>query len=233
VSATVLTRGDGQVIAAAQDCVEYVSCCEGFIELQERRESVLQASVEIACAVVAGQSAVPSIAEVIGSWVKDKTKHFTPRSRIAEPLDRLAGSDKGIDAEAACQRLLALGQKADHSAAVGLLLQVAALYPALSARQEELLWLLAEQLGITQEHFLAMCQRWLLTPDGSMERWRLLLGIRYDLPPEEFRKRLNDEYRKWNARVTHADPQIRRQADSILSLIAEVRSGMTLAVEGV
>jgi hypothetical protein len=41
---------------------------------------------------------------------------------------------------------------------------------------------------------------------------------------QSFRKRLNEEYRKWNARVTHPDPQIRRHADEILTLIATIRS---------
>ena len=38
---------------------------------------------------------------------------------------------------------------------------------------------------------------------------------------------LNEEYRKWNARVTHPDADIRQQADQILSLIADLRSRRT------
>lgn len=234
VSAAVLARHDGQVIVGAADRIDYVTCCEGFCELQERREGVLGACVEMACAVAFGEPAMPSVGEVIDLWIKEKTRHFTPRSNVAEPLDRLeASSPKGIDAETACERLLTLGQKADHLAAIDLSLQVAALYPALSGRQEELLWSLAERFSIAQEPFLALCQKRLLTPNGSLERWRLLLGVRHDLSPEILRKRLNEEYRKWNARVTHPDVQIRRQADALLSLIAEVRSRTLFAIESV
>ena len=89
---------------------------------------------------------------------------------------------------------------------------------------------MAETLHIGPDRFMAICQKRLLTDNCSYDRWRLLLGVRDVMQPEDLRCRLNEEYRKWNARVTHADPQIRRQADIILSLIAEVRNRQQKAV---
>jgi len=41
---------------------------------------------------------------------------------------------------------------------------------------------------------------------------------------KETNELLTKEYSKWNARVTNSDPEIRRQADLMLSLIAEAKN---------
>ena len=69
-----------------------------------------------------------------------------------------------------------------------------------------------------------MAQKILLACECRIEEPSRLLGIAPEMDEETFRKRLNEEYRKWNARVTHPDAQIRGQADQILTLIAEIRT---------
>jgi hypothetical protein len=59
-----------------------------------------------------------------------------------------------------------------------------------------------------------------------------LLGIRPDMPLDEVRAHLRREYQKWNARVTHADPAIREQADRMLELIARARAESERAEPG-
>lgn len=220
----IIDRNNGRLLAQTESFAEFVFCGEGFVEMQEHHEAVLRAGVELACAVVADQAIEPRVAEVIGDWIKDKTTHFTPRSDIAEPLTRLSASKASVDVDAACECVLAWGNKTDATAALELVLQVAAMYPAISCWQEALLWELADKLNISQERFVLLCQKRLLTESCSVDCWRLLVGVRQELSPEQLRQTLNEEYRKWNARVTHADTQVRRQADIILSIIAEVRS---------
>lgn len=224
VTVAILARDSGQVIVQADGAVEYVSFSDGFIEIQERREDVLHACVELGCAVALDEPVIPAVAEVIGKWIGEKTRRFTPRHDLAEPLARLNTRTEKIDMNAACERLMTMANKTDCFAAMDLAFQVAAVYPSLSCRQEELLWTIAERLQISWDRFLPMSQKRLLTPGCPFERWRLLLGIRQELPPDVMRQRLNEEYRKWNARVTNPDAGIRAQADIILSLIAEVRS---------
>lgn len=223
-SVSIVSRSDGQVIVSAQDQIEYIFCSEGFVEIQERREEVLRACIELACAIAAEQPAASGPADLITGWLDEKTRRFRPRSDIAEPLSRLQTGNASFNVGAACECLQAWGQKADRLTAVDLALQTAALYPALTSRQEEGLWAIAETLGVSRDRFLVLCQKRLLTDNCSYERWRLLLGVRDPISPEDLLQRLNEEYRKWNARVTHPDPQIRRQADIILSLIADVRN---------
>ena len=223
VQVAIVSRDHQQVFAQAQTCTEYVARYDGFVEMQERHEAVLRAAVELACAAVE-QPYVQKAADLIGDWIAEKTQHFTPRSSLTEPLDRLMSPEGVLDTAAACECVLAWGRKSDAGATMDLVLQVAALHPAPTDRQETLLWSLAEQLGIAEQRFQVSCQKWLVT-DHCSARWApLLLGIRDRLTPDALRARLNDQYRKWNARVTHADPDVRRQADIILSTIAEVRS---------
>jgi hypothetical protein len=49
---------------------------------------------------------------------------------------------------------------------------------------------------------------------------------------ENTRRQLNRYYRKWNSRVTNADPEIQAQADQMLKLIAEARSQLAPASAG-
>lgn len=224
VTLSVIVRSSQHVIVQASQTIEYVSFSEGFIELQERREEVLHACIELGCAVAYEEPVLPSVAEIVGRWIDEKTRRFTPRRDLAEPLARLNSGNEPIDAEAACELLMTVAHKTDCFAAMDLALQVAALYPTLSYRQEELLWTIAEKLQISRDRFLPMSQKRLLTPGCPFERWRLLLGIRQELSADAMRLYLNEEYRKWNARVTNPDAAIRAQADIILTLIAEVRS---------
>ncbi len=51
-----------------------------------------------------------------------------------------------------------------------------------------------------------------------------LLGVNEKMTSDEIRSLLNEEYRKWNGRVTHADAAMQRQASQMLDLIADVRA---------
>lgn len=231
VTVTVVACSDGSRLAQAHDYIEHVFCSEGFAELQERRENVIRACVDLACSVAAQNLPLPpGTVDRIDAWVSEKIRRFVPRSDVTEPLSRLQGGDVHFDVHAACECLLAWGQKADRTAAMDLAVQTIALFPAMTSCQEKALWEMAETLHIGPDRFMAICQKRLLTDNCSYDRWRLLLGVRDVMQPEDLRCRLNEEYRKWNARVTHADPQIRRQADIILSLIAEVRNRQQKAV---
>ncbi|KKK44228.1 hypothetical protein LCGC14_3167390, partial [marine sediment metagenome] len=51
-----------------------------------------------------------------------------------------------------------------------------------------------------------------------------VLGVNEKMTADEIRSLLNEEYRKWNGRVTHADATMQTQAGQMLDLIADVRA---------
>lgn len=224
VTVAVLARPQGQAIASACAAVEYVCCNEGYLEIQQRREDVLCACVELACAAVWGGCDIPQAAAVIQQWIARSTQRFTPRSDIAAPLKQLADQAFHYDLAGACECVMAWGQKSDRAAAFDAALEAVAVQSKLTESQQQRLWSIADKLGLSPEQTMEMCQKRLLTPDCPLDRWPLLLGVYQELSAEDLRRRLTEEYRRWNARVTHTDPKIRMQADVILTLIAELRS---------
>jgi hypothetical protein len=51
-----------------------------------------------------------------------------------------------------------------------------------------------------------------------------MLGITPDMSPEEVKRHLMAEYRKWNSRVSHSDEKIRARAKEMLLVIGEARA---------
>jgi len=224
ITVTVLALPHSEPIAAACATVEYVCCNEGYLEIQQRREQVLCACTELACAAAWGGCDIPQAAAAIRQWVAQATQRFTPRSDIAAPIQQLADKEFRYDIAGACECVMAWGQKSDRTAAFDAALGAVAAQSGLSEPQQQRLWTIADKLGLSPEQTMELCQKRLLTPNCPLERWPLLLGVYQELSTEDLRRRLTEEYRRWNARVTHTDPKIRMQADIILTLIAELRS---------
>ncbi|MCK5173415.1 MAG: hypothetical protein KAR47_08490, partial [Planctomycetes bacterium] len=82
----------------------------------------------------------------------------------------------------------------------------------------------AELLHIDGEKFRAMAQKLLPVRSGRGDYTNFILGITDDMTVEDKREQLNDEYCKWNGRVTSRDTTIQDQADEMLALIAQVRN---------
>jgi len=51
-----------------------------------------------------------------------------------------------------------------------------------------------------------------------------LLGLTKDMPLAEIKKKLTDEFRKWNSRAAHSDAGLRARAEEMLLLIGEARA---------
>ena len=79
-------------------------------------------------------------------------------------------------------------------------------------------------LDIDKDKFRSMAQKLLPVSTQETSNVEFLLGITSQMSSEAIRQRLNDEYQKWNARVTHPDQAIQNQAEQMLQLIAEARS---------
>ena len=69
-----------------------------------------------------------------------------------------------------------------------------------------------------------MAERILPAEMHEVEDAEIVLGITSDMSSETARQCINNEYRKWNARVTNPDPAIQSQANYMLQFIARARS---------
>ena len=107
-----------------------------------------------------------------------------------------------------------------------LCIQVAKAKGVIVAEELSLLQQISRLLDVDFNRCRQMMEKSISNELMQMENTEVLLGVTAEMPAEEARHRLNQEYRKWNARVTNIDPQIRSQADNMLKFIAEARKNL-------
>ncbi|GAG30423.1 unnamed protein product [marine sediment metagenome] len=83
---------------------------------------------------------------------------------------------------------------------------------------------LATWLNLDMNRFRCITERILPANMHEIKDAEVILGVTSDMSKEAARRHLNEEYRKWNARVTNSDPAIQTQADHMLKFIANARS---------
>ncbi len=225
IKIAIQSHETGEVLVSDRQTIEYVSCRDGYKQLQDRKLNILKSTIELAvmlgnCRDTIGQKVKQRLTE----WLEQKAQSFPAAETLAESIDSLGSHKDSDEIEQTAEELVAYGDQADKLAATELALQVAADGKTITPAQFKSLAEIAQRLDIKQDRFLNLCQKILLVSDCKIEDPSLLLGIDESMDEQIYRDKLNREYRKWNARVTHPDEQIRCQADKMLSLIAELRS---------
>ncbi|HOL32829.1 MAG TPA: hypothetical protein PK052_12715 [Anaerohalosphaeraceae bacterium] len=219
---SILSAQTGQVLTADQRTMEYVSYCDGYQELRSRRLAALRSSVELAVAVVSEIS--EEMTALLTAWLGHRASIFMSQEEAATTVQAIKNQKEQLSVQQSCQPLLAFGDNTDRYGAIELMLRTAGLENRLSRTVFMHLAQTAELLEIPQNRFYAMAQKILLSSGCIVEDPAQLLGLSEEMEERAFLKRINEEYRKWNARVTHSDSRIRHQADQMLTLIARLRS---------
>ena len=222
---TVRETETGRELTTAYKTVEYVYFSDGYREVHTRRRDVLQSYIELA-AFSLGPAPVFSddVKSLWTEWIQKKSDSFMSFAEVQRMVVSVEVNASELAIEAPSEVLLAYGQNTDAFLALELALRTTAAGRTITAEMFQRISHVAETLKIKRDRFLAMAQKVVLSSGCHVEQPSCLLGISPEMDQESFRKRLNEEYRKWNARVTHPDEQIRSQADQILTLIAEIRT---------
>jgi len=83
---------------------------------------------------------------------------------------------------------------------------------------------IAKYMHLDEKQFRSMIEKTLpLTMHTGESSDEALLGIDSSMTTKEIKKKLREQYQKWNARVASPDAKIREQAEKMIHLIAEVR----------
>lgn len=221
---TILEAGSDRELVSASETLEYVYCSDGYREVHGRRKDVLRACVELAAIALDAESYAGDMGTFWAEWMVQKGETLISRDQADEMVKSIGGKLSGLSIKTSSEVVLAYGQNTDRFTAMEFALQSAVLSGRVTQKCFDKLFHIAGELEINRERFLGMAQKTLLSSDCKIEDPSQLFGLSRDMDAQRYRKRLNEEYRKWNARVTHPDPEIRRQADEILTLIAEIRS---------
>ena len=222
--ATVIETVSKEKRVSAQQIIEYVYCHDGYREVHGRRLKVLQACVELSAMVLGLPPYSEGIRSLWSEWIRQKADMFVSEDEAVERIETILAHFPNGTIQHSSDIVLAHGEKMDRFFAIEIALQTISLDRVVSKENLKKLFQISEILEIQYDRFLSIAQKIVLSSNCQIEDPSQLLGITSDMDDDSFRKQLNEEYRKWNARVTHSDAQIRNQADQILTLIAEIRS---------
>jgi hypothetical protein len=174
--------------------------------------------------VLEAESCSDGLEAMWSNWIQQKGEMYISTDEASEIIAKAKNRRIGETPQSAADIILAYGKNTDRFYAAELALQTVSFVGTVSRQNLDKLFRISSMLEIQRDRFLNLAQKILLSSHCRIEDPSQLLGIASGMGDESFRKQLNEEYRKWNARVTHPDSQIRAQADQILSLIAEIRS---------
>ncbi len=231
LNASVFCYDTKAVFAKCYHQFEYDNPELGYIDVAENIELSRALAVTLAFSLSAADGKMyKSEIDTIKQWAHDHIE-TQASSQAKKQLER--AFRKTI-------RFFRRGYKIDNAA---LAMQLAEIAPApqrydiiemclklveskgfVSEGQVKMLKSLALWLDIDPTTFRDMLQRLAPANTHEVKDMELIFGLGEQMSTEQTRQRLNDEYRKWNARVTNLDPKIQNQAEQMLDLITEARS---------
>jgi tellurite resistance protein len=231
-STSVVSGQTSEELARATCTFAYMNSELGYIDFQENIAQARTLAVALAFAVgVADNRLYNCQIELIRNWAKASMDFSKASDEARGELERALNKTVGffregnqLDIHKICRRIVELAPVAVRYDILELCLQVARVDGVATVEELSLLKALADWLEVDMDRFREMMGKILPVSMHQVRNLEFILGLNSQMSKTETRQRLNREYRKWNARVTNSDPEIRRQADSMLDFIAKVRS---------
>jgi len=231
---SLLSLDTADEIACASVEFEFQNRDLGYVDARENAEQSEILTLQLAVAV--GSAAAPprdAAIAAIEQWIdsrlahdedqRDSQRHVRLAAVLRDARDACASGGR-LDIEKICSLLRSVATIVDVYDAMRLCLRTISAAGAAERAQTALISRIAQALCIDESRFRAMSQKILPVALQKERDLEFILGITPGMDPALGRRRLRDEYQKWNARVTHPDPKIQAQADEMLALIAEARN---------
>ncbi len=222
-----------ETLAKAENTFEYHNTDIGYIDFEENKEVIKTLTVSLAFSVSAiGKKPQDQEVDIIRDWAvenlgiegKRELKQFKKSLKKTVKFFR---SGKKLDTDRMSSQLAQVAPIAYRYDMLELCMKVAQAKGTVTDEEMNFLKKEAELLRIGPDKFHSMMETYLPAEMHQTKDAMTILGITGDMTDEQVLAHLNSEYRKWNARVTHADEQIRKQAEQALELIAQTRSQYT------
>jgi len=231
---SIISQAGGDELACTTATIDYENQESGYIDARENHQQAETLSVQLAEALCcsSGQLNKAGI-KVIDEWISsrvetsvNKESKAQTRSRFKRSLEDAIGlCRKGgeFDIESICGQITEKATIIERYDAMELCLRVVKTGGSIDGKQTAVLSQMAGLLEVDADKFRAMVQKILPVSMYEARDMEFILGVTTDMSDEEARQQLNNEYRKWNARVTHPNTDTRAQASQMLALIADVR----------
>jgi hypothetical protein len=148
--------------------------------------------------------------------------------KALEQAVKFFNSGGRLDVRAACREVVKISPAGLRLDIMRLFLNVAKSDGVVTQPEMIVINKFASWLQVERTKFRAMLEQAIPLSICQVKDADVLLGITADMDSESVCKFLNEEYRRWNARVTNADAKIREQAANMLDIIAQARNACTL-----
>ncbi len=229
---SILSAAGGQELASGTCTFAYENSIFAHIDLQENIKRTKTFAVALAFAVSAADNKLYDCeVELIKNWARNNVALSKAtkkeRRRLEKALKKTVAFFRignQINCYNICKEVVEIAPVADRYDILGLCIKVAAANGTATVEELNLLKNLAHWLEIDTNRFRQMMEKILPPNMHQIEDLEVVLGITSDMSKKQTRRHLNNEYRKWNSRVTSLDPKIQSQADYMLTFIAEARS---------
>ena len=231
-TALVLSAENREELARATRTIAYENSEFGYMDLEKNIRQAKTLAVALAFAVSAADRKLYNCEiELIKNWARTNVDFLGASNKAKRRLEkalnrtvRFFRDGNQPDVYRICKEIVELAPIALRYDILDLCLRVAQANGVAGAEELGLLKNLANWLEADMDRFREMMGKILPVKMHQVKDLEFILGVEPDMSEKQARERLNKEYRKWNARVTNSDAEIRRQADNMLEFIAKARS---------
>lgn len=232
-SLSVMSAIEDRTMASVECHVDHHSDAKGYLDFEEDWNKVGELAVRLAMAVSAADGSMTlDEAKPMREWADkrvsrlNETERREPRHRLSQAANKAIRDikAKNMDIEAVCAELVKVSSVAERYDVLELCLNVTRADGTAAYSELQHVHSLAKKLCVDATRFRTMVDKVLPIAMHQKRDPMLTLGIDSSMTPDEMRRHLRREYKKWSGRVTHADPAIRAQAEEMLDLIGKTRS---------
>ena len=229
---SILSRQSGEELACAKCTFAYENPDFGYMDLEENIERTKTLAVALAFAVSAADKKLYDCeVELIKNWARANIGWAQASDKDRRKLEKALNETVSffrdgnqLDTYTICKEAVEIAPLADRYDILELCLYVAQANGFVTAEELAILKDLANWLEVDKNRFREMMGKILPVSMCEVKDAEVILGVTSDMSGEKTREHLNEEYIKWNSRVTNSNPEIQTQADQMLKLIAEARN---------
>jgi hypothetical protein len=224
-----------QQLDMAQFWFQYENRNIGYLDIQDTIDRAKALGVTLAFSVCAAEGKLcKPVIQYIRQWAASNIGSYMESGKKNRKLDKALNTticffDKGqkVDIVRLAMELTPKVPIAYRYSIIELCICAAAAKGIITDLQFKMLKDIAFRLELDMEKFRSILERMAPETISQVKDLELLFGLTSEMDIDQSIEKLNSEYRKWNARVTHIDAAVQKQAEQMLNLIAQARAQYT------
>ena len=231
LSACILPQRRDRQLASAKCLFSYENTQPGYVDQLEniRRARILAVTLAFAVGVNDNKLYDCEVA-LIKKWARGKLVFYQTseksKRKFEKALNRIViffRNGNKVNIRKICREVVDIVPPVERYDILEFCMNVIKAKGTVCPEELVLLRNLAKWLDIDSNRFQSIMEKTLPFSIHQLEDADVILGLESDMTKVETLQHLSKEYRKWSARVTNLNSEIRAQADHMLKLISKTR----------